>query len=201
MPSQPTIAIIDSGCANIASVFYALKRLGHEGTLTSDKDVIKNANRVILPGVGTARAAMKQLHERDLVNTIQNLTQPVMGICLGMQLLFQHSEELDTDLLNIIPANIVKFNKDIDIVPHMGWNNVSLKTSSPVFNKIPDESYFYFVHSYLAPVGDYTIGECTYGNKFSAIVNRDNFYGCQFHPERSGEVGATILQNFIEGGL
>ncbi len=201
MSTKSEIVIIDSGCANVASVLYALERLGHTATLTSDVNFIQNATKVILPGVGSARTAMTQLHERGLIDTIQNLTQPVMGICLGMQLLFQHSEEFDTNMLNIIPANIVKFNKDTDIVPHMGWNNVSVKTSSPLFQNLTQDSYFYFVHSYLAPVGDYTIGECAYGNKFSAVVKHKNFYGCQFHPERSGEAGATILQNFIEGNL
>ena len=201
MSLKPTIAIIDSGCANIASVRYALERLGHEGVLTADKDFINQADRVILPGVGTARAAMDGLRQRDLIETIQNLTQPVMGICLGMQLLFQHSEELNTDMLGIIPANIVKFDDSIDIIPHMGWNNVTFPTPSPLFKDIESNSHFYFVHSYLAPIGDYTIGQCDYGAPFSAIVKRDNFHGCQFHPERSGEVGATILKNFIEGRL
>lgn len=201
MSRKADIAIIDSGCANVASVLYALESLGHQATLTSDIDFIQSADKVILPGVGSARTAMTQLHERDLVETIQNLTQPVMGICLGMQLLFQHSEEFDTNMLGIISANVVKFDDSIDIIPHMGWNNVEFKTSSPLFRNMPNKNYFYFVHSYLAPVGDYTIGESTYGNNFSAIVNYKNFYGCQFHPERSGEAGATLLKNFIEGDL
>jgi len=201
MSLKPKIAIIDSGCANIASVRYALERLGHEGILTADKDFINQADRVILPGVGTARAAMEGLHQRGLVETIQNLTQPVMGICLGMQLLFQHSEELDTDMLGVIPANIVKFDESIDIIPHMGWNNVSLHTASPLFENIEDNNHFYFVHSYLAPICDYTIGQCDYGAPFSAIVKRENFYGCQFHPERSGHAGSLLLKNFIKGDL
>lgn len=199
--NKPKIVIIDSGCANIASVRYALERLGYEGTLTSDTNEIKSASRVILPGVGTARAAMTQLHERDLVDTIKSLTQPVMGICLGMQLLFQHSQELDTDMLGIIPANITKFDDSIDIIPHMGWNNVSFKNGEPLFKSLVNDSYFYFVHSYFAPVGEYTIGQCNYGGELSAIVNHKNFYGCQFHPERSGEAGSALLKNFIEGDL
>lgn len=196
-----TIAIIDSGCANIASVRYALERLGYEGIVTSDKAIIQSADKVILPGVGSARAAMAQLKAKDLITTIQNLTQPVIGFCLGMQLLFKHSEELDTDMLGIIPAEVIKFNETkIDIIPHMGWNNVKI-TPCPLLDDIKDNSHFYFVHSFHAPIGDYTIGQCEYGVAFTAIAQFKNFYGCQFHPERSGESGAKIIQNFIEGDI
>lgn len=205
MPQKPqntlNIAIIDSGCANIASVYYALERLGYKATLTADSNVIQQANRVILPGVGTARAAMGQLQQRDLVDIIQNLTQPVMGICLGMQLMFQHSEELDTRMLSLIPQNVVKFDKSVDIIPHMGWNKVEFTQNSPLFKNTVNDDYFYFVHSYYAPIGANTIGQCQYGTPFSAIVNKDNFYGCQFHPEKSGKAGAQLLKNFIEEDL
>jgi len=196
-----TIAIIDSGCANIASVRYAFERLGYEAQATADIGLIQSASRVILPGVGSAPAAMKQLKELNLVETIQNLTQPVMGICLGMQLLFKHSEEFDTEMLGIIDAYMKKFDDSIDIIPHMGWNSVNQVTPSPLFEDIPDQSHFYFVHSFRADIGDYTLGACDYGIPFSAIVQKDNFYGCQFHPERSGVIGAQILKNFIEGDL
>lgn len=201
MPNTPKITIIDSGCANIASVRYAIERLGYDSVLSADPDIIRHADRVILPGVGSARTAMKQLHERNLVNTIKNLTQPVMGICLGMQLLFKHSEELDTQMLGIIPANVVKFDDSVDIIPHMGWNKVHFNASEALFNNLDNNSHLYFVHSYYAPIGDYTIGQCDYGAPFSAIVKYNNFYGCQFHPEKSGVFGASILKNFIEGDL
>ena len=198
------IVLIDSGCANIASVTYALKRLGHEAVLSASPEVIKQADRVILPGVGTARAAMNKLQHKGLVPVIQNLTQPVMGICLGMQLLFNYCEELDTQTLGIIPDDIIKFDPaKINIIPHMGWNRVKIKDHNkhPLFDDIKDDSHFYFVHSYHVPQGKHTIGQCDYGGDFSAIVQYKNFYGCQFHPEKSGKSGAQILKNFIEGDL
>ena len=144
---------------------------------------------------------MKQLKELDLVETITNLTQPVMGICLGMQLLFNHSQEYDTPLLNIINAPINKFSSDVGIIPHMGWNTVKQVKDSPLFEGIKGDAYFYFVHSFRADCGDYTLGQCDYGDSFSAIIKHNNFFGCQFHPERSSDVGATLLKNFIEGSL
>jgi glutamine amidotransferase len=194
------IVLIDSGCANIASVTHALKRLGHKAILSADPDIIEQADRVILPGVGTARAAMEQLHEKNLATLIPTLTQPVMGICLGMQLLFKHSAELDTNMLGIIDAPIVKFDPaQIDIIPHMGWNNVSITdANNPLFEGLANNSHFYFVHSYYAQTGAYTIGQCDYGTTFSAIVKHKNFYGCQFHPEKSGKAGAQVLKSFIE---
>ena len=201
MQASPTIVIIDSGCANIASVRYAFERLGYEAKATADIERIQSVDRVILPGVGSAPAAMKQLNALNLIETIQNLKQPVMGICLGMQLLFKHSEEFNTDMLGIIDSDMKKFDDSIDIIPHMGWNSVSQAKPSPLFKNVPDNSHFYFVHSFRADVEEYTLGACDYGSPFSAIVQKDNFYGCQFHPERSGVIGAQVLKNFIEGDL
>ena len=193
------IAIVDSGGANIASVIFALERLGVQGKLTADPVVIQSAERVILPGVGAAKDAMKKLTERELVACIQNLKQPVLGICLGMQLLFGHSEEGDVDMLDVLPGSVQHFKKAEDkTIPHIGWNNVMIKSDHPLFQGLHDNSYFYFVHSYFVPESDCTLGSCDYGEMFSAIVAKDNFMGCQFHPERSGAAGAQILKNFVE---
>ncbi len=193
------IAVVDNGGANISSVLFALERLGAEGRLTSDFDVIKNANQVILPGVGAAKVAMQHLHDLELVEFIRTLTQPVLGICLGMQLLFTNSEEGDVDMLNILSGTVKHFTTEEDkTIPHMGWNSVSMQSDHPLLRGVPDESYFYFVHSYYAPKSNDTLGLCDYGDSFSAIVAKDNFMGCQFHPERSGKIGAQILKNFVE---
>ncbi len=192
------ITVVDSGGANIASVMFALERLDVAASLSVNADEIFNAERVILPGVGTAEAAMKQLQKLNLIECIQSLTQPVLGICLGMQLLFSYSEEGDVDMLDIIPGQVKHLKPASNkTIPHMGWNNVSVQFH-PLLNEVPEESFFYFVHSYYAPECDYTIGTCNYDDPFSAIVAKDNFMGCQFHPERSGKVGAQILKNFTE---
>lgn len=193
------IAIIDSGGANIASVTYALERLGETAQLTADPDAIRSADRVILPGVGAAKDAMRRLIDKDLVPVIQSLTQPVIGLCLGMQLLFAHSDEGDVDLLQIIDAPVQHFpRQDRLTVPHMGWNTVRKTADHPLLHGLADDSHFYFVHSYRAPVGDWTIGACDYGQPFTAIAAKGNFMGCQFHPEKSGAAGAAILKNFVE---
>jgi glutamine amidotransferase len=191
------IAVIDSGGANIASVLFALERLDAKATLTSDPAVISSADRVILPGVGAAGNAMRAMREKNLEACIKNLKQPVLGICLGMQLLFTHSDEGDVDMLDIIPGDVARFPPVPGLtVPHMGWNSVSLR-DHPLLSGIPQDSHFYFVHSYHAPESSCTVGTCTYGENFSAIVAKDNFMGCQFHPERSGAAGAQFLRNFL----
>jgi glutamine amidotransferase len=193
------IAIIDSGGANIASVLFALERLGVRAELTSDPVVIEGAERVILPGVGAARNAMKTLQDKNLVECIRNLRQPVLGICLGMQLLFTHSEEGDVGMLGVIPGAVAHFKPAPGLtVPHMGWNDVALAAEHALLAGIPQGSFFYFVHSYHAPAGPHSIGACTYGETFPAIVAQGNFMGCQFHPERSGAAGARLLRNFTE---
>lgn len=194
------IAVIDSCGSNITSVLFALQRLGAEATLTADPEVIWKAERVILPGVGAAGTAMDRLREQNLPQCIVSLTQPVLGICVGMQLLFSYSEEGNANLLDIIPGNISHFTPEQDkTIPHMGWNSIAIRKTHPLVKDLPQDSYFYFVHSYFPPVSDYTIGACSYGgDTFSAIVARDNFMGCQFHPERSSKTGAHILRNFLE---
>jgi len=193
-----SLAVVDSGGANISSVLHALGRLGVEPLFTSDADLIRRADRVILPGVGAAGRAMDVLRGHGLVDAICSLTQPVLGICLGMQLLFESSEEDDADLLGLIPARLERFRKTDGLrVPHMGWN-VIRSVQADEFTHSLDGSWFYFVHSYAAPVGDWTLASSIHGQSFSAVVRRNNFYGAQFHPERSAAAGARLLQNFLD---
>jgi glutamine amidotransferase len=193
------IPIIDSGGANIASVIFALERLGIKGVLTSDPQIIKSASRVILPGVGAAKEAMKKLESVGLIDCIRSLTQPVLGICLGMQLLFSYSEEGDVGLLNIIPGQVKRLPEAENLpVPHMGWNRLNIsRKDDPLTQNLPGETYCYFVHSYAAPVSDFTLASCNYSADFTAIIRKDNFMGCQFHPERSSNAGQKILENFV----
>ncbi len=194
------IAIIDSGGANIASVRFALERLGVDSVLTADPAVISAAERVILPGVGAAPVAMAQLARAGLVECIRGLTQPVLGICLGMQLLFERSEEGDTPLLGLVGGTCGAFDPGMGLtVPHMGWNRLlpQVEGRHPLLSGVEDGAHVYFVHSYAAPVSADTVASCSYGVDFTALVARGNFMGAQFHPERSGPVGARILGNFL----
>ncbi len=196
------IAIIDSGGANIASVMFALERCGANGTLTADPDVIMSADKVILPGVGAAPVAMDRLRQAGLLDCIRSLKQQVLGICLGMQLLFDESEEGATPLLGVIPARVDAFDAASGLtVPHMGWNRLQPTPGGvdhPLLQGVEPGSHVYFVHSYAAPVTADTVASCSYGVDFTALTSRGNFMGAQFHPERSGPVGARILQNFID---
>ena len=196
------IAIIDSGGANIASVTFALERCGARATLTTDAEIIASADKVILPGVGAAPVAMAQLQKAGLVDCIRGLTQPVLGICLGMQLLFERSEEGDTALLGLIPGTVGAFQPAPGLsIPHMGWNRLlptAGAAANPLLKGIDDGAHVYFVHSYFAPVSGDTVAACRYGADFTALVAHGNFMGAQFHPERSGPIGARILQNFLE---
>ncbi len=196
------LAVIDYGAANLASVMFALERLDAHAILTRDLDVITGASRVLFPGVGAAKSSMDNIQKLELDACIQSLKQPVMGICMGMQLLFQFSEEGDVDMLGLLPQTIKHFDKNTQFsVPHMGWNTIKQEKQCPLLKNIDEESHFYFVHSYYAPVEKYTVASCDYANNFSAIIQKDNFYGCQFHPEKSGKNGAIILNNFIIGDL
>ena len=196
------IAIIDSGGANIASVTFALERCGATSTLTTDAEMIASADKVILPGVGAAPVVMAQLQKAGLVDCIRGLTQPVLGICLGMQLLFERSEEGDTALLGLIPGTVGAFQPAPGLsIPHMGWNRLlptAGAAANPLLKGIDDGAHVYFVHSYFAPVSGDTVAACRYGADFTALVAHGNFMGAQFHPERSGPIGARILQNFLE---
>lgn len=193
-----TIAVVNSGGANISSVLHALGRLGAEPQFTADPEIIRAADRVILPGVGAAGHAMDVLRNYGLVDLLRSLTQPVLGICLGMQLLFESSEEDDAGLLGLVPARLTRLPDRKGLrVPHMGWNAINNKTEDPLTQTL-DENWFYFVHSYAAPLGDWTLSSSRHGTEFSAVVRRDNFCGAQFHPERSAAAGARLLQNFLE---
>jgi imidazole glycerol-phosphate synthase subunit HisH len=195
------VAIIKYNAGNIMSVELALKRLGVNATITADPDRIRKADRVIFPGVGEASTTMSYLREHQLDTLITSLKQPVLGICLGLQLMCSHSEEGDVDCLGIFPEKVKKFlpapgQEYVTKVPHMGWNSIR-NLKSDLFDPSLENQYVYFVHSYYAATGDDTAATCNYITPFSAALQRDNFYATQFHPEKSGPIGARILGNFI----
>lgn len=194
------IAIIKYNAGNIQSVLFALERIGHTASVTDNLDEIKNADKVIFPGVGEASTAMNYLRERNLDKLITSLTQPVLGICLGMQLMCNYSEENNTRCLGIFDEEIKKFLPQKQQrnfkVPQIGWNSISeLKTG--LFKSVEEKSYCYFVHSYYASLGEHTVATTNYIKPFSSALQKNNFYGVQFHPEKSALVGQEILQNFL----
>jgi imidazole glycerol-phosphate synthase subunit HisH len=192
------LAIIKYNAGNIQSVLNALERLGVNAEVTDDREKIRSADKVIFPGVGEASSAMRSLKENNLDKVIQELKQPVLGICVGMQLLCEHSEENNTDCLGIVPVKVRKFDPVLKLkVPQVGWNNI-FDLQSPLFNNITDKSYIYNVHSYYAEDSPYTIAKCEYGLPYAAAIMKDNFYGVQFHTEKSAEVGDKIIKNFLE---
>ncbi len=194
-----TVAIVDSGGANIGSVRYALNRLGVESQLTADEAIIRNAQRVILPGVGAAAAGMATLRSNGMAAVVPTLTQPVLGICLGMQLMFEGSEEGATDCLGIFRGQAKRFvGHPQRRVPHMGWNQLRPSRQHALLDGINGGDYAYFVHSYALPVDANTLASSDYGEAFAAMAQRDNFHAAQFHPERSATVGARLLKNFLE---
>jgi imidazole glycerol-phosphate synthase subunit HisH len=197
------LAIVKYNAGNIQSVLFALERLGVNAQVTDDKEELSSADKVIFPGVGAARSAMDSLKEKGLDKVIKELKQPVLGICVGMQLLFEHSEESDTECLGIIPAKVKLFQSEIispDIpikVPQIGWNNFyNLKTN--LFKDVPEQSFVYYVHSYYAEMNPYCIGTSNYGVEYCGAVQKGNFYGVQFHTEKSALIGEKILKNFLE---
>ncbi|OLY93086.1 imidazole glycerol phosphate synthase subunit hisH [Cnuella takakiae] len=209
------IAIVKYNAGNIQSVLYALERLGINATVTGDADALRSADKVIFPGVGEASSAMQSLQENGLDAVIKDLKQPVLGICVGMQLLCNHSEENDTKCLGIVPVGVKRFpatsnqqgegflnstltkaGEGILKVPQVGWNTI-YDLRSPLFSGIPDSSYIYNVHSYYATDSQYTIARCNYGLPYAAAVQKDNFYGVQFHTEKSADTGDRILHNFL----
>ena len=198
------IVVIDYKAGNLYNVGNALKYLKADFTVSGDPDVVSQAERVILPGVGSARAAMDSLAEQGLVEVLQGLRVPFLGICLGLQLLFEVSEEDNTPSLGLLPGAVRRFDSSQIKVPHIGWNqvsgmDVSSQPPSILLEGIPGESFFYFVHSYFAPLeSPFTLGKTDYGSWFGSVAARENFYGVQFHPERSGEIGLKVLQNFLE---
>ena len=190
------IAIVKYNAGNIQSVAFALERLCREGIITDDPKQIENADKVIFPGVGEASSAIRFLEEKGLDRVIKNLRQPVLGICLGLQLMCEFSEENHTQCLNLFPAKVKRFDTNLKI-PHVGWNQI-FDLRSPLFEGIEEGSFVYFVHSYFAELNQYTIAETEYGNRFSAAIQFNNFIATQFHPERSGKNGERILKNFLD---
>lgn len=194
------LAIIDSGGANIASLQYAIERLGVASELTTDPHKVRAASHVILPGVGAAADCMGRLEKiAGLVETIRQLRQPMLGICVGMQLLFESSEEGEVPCLGLLPGRVRRFTDRDDLpVPHMGWNQLEFDSASPLLKDIDPGDHVYFVHSYSAPVGPLTLATATYGEPFSALVQSGNVFGAQFHPERSARTGSLLLRNFLQ---
>ena len=191
--------IIDSGGANLASLQYALERLGARAHVTSDAREIAGAPRVVLPGVGSAADAMQRLRRTGLAELLPTLRQPVLGICLGMQLLFERSAEGVTECLGVIPGTVRRLTAAPGRpVPHMGWNQLTRPRPDPLLAGIEPGAYFYFVHSYAVPACEVTLADVEYGEALSAVVRRANFWGTQFHPERSAAAGARLLGNFLE---
>ncbi len=195
---MPGIAIIDSGGANISSLLFAFERLGKQAQLTTDAALIQSAERVLLPGVGAARDAMERLRDAGLVDVIRRLRQPVLGICLGMQLMLDGSEEEDVECLGIIPGTAALLpSAPLCPVPNMGWCATTKTSEHPLLRGIRDGSYFYYLHSYALPVCAFTVATARHANPFSAVIAHENFVAAQFHPERSSRAGAELLRNFL----
>jgi glutamine amidotransferase len=198
------LVIVNTGCANISSVKFAFERIGAQVTVSDDTAVISAADKVLLPGVGSAPAAMKSIKAKQLEACLQGLTQPVLGVCLGMQLMVSDSQEGEfgstktTDCLNLIPGQVKRMQVGELRLPHMGWNKVVNKYDNDLFKGIGDGEFFYFVHSFAIEDYQHTLASCEYGGVFSAAIHKDNFYGVQFHPERSSDAGAHLLENFLK---
>lgn len=193
------LVIVDTACANLSSVRFAFERLGVTPEVTADANRIRNADKVILPGVGTAQAAMRNLQQLELVSVLQQLEQPVLGICLGMQLLTDWSAEGDVNCLGVIPARTLRMQAEQLPLPHMGWNTVQATQDNPLLANMSDaQAWFYFVHSFAVAPDSATIATCDYGQTFAAMIRHNNYFGAQFHPERSGAAGAQLLKNFLE---
>lgn len=204
MPTQDKIVIIDTGCANVSSVRFAIERLGYSVTISKDPAVVLSADKLFLPGIGTAGAEMRNLAENNLIELIRQVEKPLLGICLGMQLLGKVSQENGQQAdewvpcLGLCKGEVQRMDTKGLPLPHMGWNTVTAIDDHPLFKGIAPDEYFYFVHSFAMPVGDYTIAQCDYGNPFSAAIQSGNYYGVQFHPERSSKAGSQLIKNFLE---
>ena len=196
--NKVNVAIIKYNAGNLYSVEYALKRLGIEPVITSDKELLQKADKIIFPGQGEAAQTMRYLKTHRLDELIIDLKQPVLGICIGMHLLCKYSEEGNVDCLGIFNVPVLKFKpeKQADKIPHIGWNSLA-NLKSPLYTELPEEEYVYFVHSYYVPLNDFTVAQTEYIQSFSASMQKDNFYAVQFHPEKSGNAGEKIIKNFI----
>lgn len=192
------IVLIDYGAGNLKSVANALDDLEAEYIISNKNEEINFANKIIFPGVGEATSAMNKLNDYSIVESIKSTSKPLLGICLGMQLLATFSEERNTKCLDVIQTVVKQFDKENVKVPHMGWNKVEYKNQNKLFANVKSGAHFYFANSYYVPTTEYTIASTNYGVSFSAALNKNNFYGVQFHPEKSGKVGLQILKNFIE---
>ena len=194
------IAILNTGCANLTSIQVAIKKLGYTSTVTSDSSVVLKSKKVILPGVGTASTAMKKLNEKNLITTLKQLTQPILGICLGMQIFSQFSEECQgVKTIGIFENCFTYLLKSSNLpLPHMGWNHIVFNHVHPLFKNIEKNQRFYFVHSYFIPLNKYTLATTKYDISFSSLMQKNNFFGFQFHPEKSGDAGSQLLKNFLE---
>lgn len=192
------IALIKYRAGNITSVSNALDRLGVDYYLAETREELDKADGVIFPGVGHAYSAMQSLKESGIDEWLKSTKKPVLGICVGMQLLFESSSEGNTQGLGVIPGSLVKFESDKEKVPHIGWNTIKKNDEHPLLKNIKDKEYFYFVHSYYAPESRHAVASCEYITRFTAIVSKDNYFGVQFHPEKSGTAGAKILKNFVD---
>ncbi|AKC32021.1 imidazole glycerol phosphate synthase subunit HisH [Candidatus Pantoea carbekii] len=193
------VVILDTECGNLSSIKWAIKRLGYTPHISFNPDIVMQADKLFLPGVGAARTVMKHLKKHNLIDLIKNYTKPVLGICLGMQLLGRSSDENGgVSTLGIINEPVTLMNTSGLPLPHMGWNQLTIKSGHCLFQNISNDSYFYFVHSYAMCINISTIAQCNYSLPFSAAIEYDNFFGVQFHPERSGKAGAQLLKNFLE---
>ncbi|QCI22564.1 imidazole glycerol phosphate synthase subunit HisH [Buchnera aphidicola] len=193
------IVIVDTGCANLKSIKVAVKNLGYDSIITSNESIISESEKIFLPGVGTASAVMKLLSEKNIINIIQKFKQPILGICLGMQLFCDFSEECNgVKTLGIIKSSVLRLRTTHLPLPHIGWNQITFQKEHALFKKIPNNSRFYFVHSYIVPINKYTLSTTNYGINFSSVIQKNNFFGVQFHPEKSGNIGSQLLKNFLE---
>ncbi|WP_343128260.1 imidazole glycerol phosphate synthase subunit HisH [Buchnera aphidicola (Takecallis taiwana)] len=193
------IVILDTNCANLLSLKLSIEKLGYQATITTDHDIIKNADKLFIPGVGSASEIIKQLSSSNLIQVIKDSACPTLGICLGMQLFSSCSAESHgIEMLGIVNTPVTLLNSQTLPLPHTGWNQVFFDKSHPLFNNIQSGSWFYFIHSYAFPINKYTIASTDYNVKFSSVIQKNNFFGVQFHPEKSGSVGSTLIFNFLE---
>jgi imidazole glycerol-phosphate synthase subunit HisH len=193
-----SIAVVKLGVGNTASVMFALERLGAKANLTDDPARVREAERVILPGVGAAATAMRMLNGGGLREVLRNYERPLLGICLGQQLFYERSEEGDAEGIGLLLGNVTALQSTLSLpIPHMGWSALQVERAHPLLEGVRSGEYAYFVHSYACPIDERAIAAAEYGRRFAAIVARGNVFGCQFHPERSGPVGARILSNFL----